>query len=185
MLDADEECDPALIAEIQHLDESTLAHVGLCRMPRRNYLAGRYVRCWSPDWQTRLIHRDRVLWDPASIPETRRCKPGFTQRPLRGSLLHDRRGLFRRTDLINGPQMAAYAEDLAESLRQRGQHASLLNLLFRPPLTFLKYYLLRRGFLDGRFGLIIAYKTTIGVMLKYTALYAKEELEAKTKASDQ
>lgn len=186
MLDADEECDPALAAEIQSLDLSPAGphkDVALFRMPRRNYMAGRYVRCWSPDYQTRLAHRGRVVWDKQALPEVRRPGPGFRQATLRQPLLHNRHGDFTMTDLVDGKAMEHYANLLAESMHNRGKRASLLNLLFRPVTTFIKYYLLRGAFLDGRFGLVIAWKTTVGVVLKYSALYAREELVGKgTKA---
>jgi hypothetical protein len=50
--------------------------------------------------------------------------------------------------------------------------------LTRPGLTFLKYYLLKGAFLDGRFGLTIALKTTIGAALKYSVLYGREVVDA-------
>lgn len=177
MLDADEECSPELAGELQHLDLEGLAKVGMLKMPRRNYLGGRYVRCWSPDYQQRFIHKERMDWDPRPLPEIRTPKPGFLVKKLKGSLLHGRVGgngeqILR--EISDGQKMAAYAELLAGNLRQRGQRATWLNLIFRPLLTFIKYYILRGGFLDGRFGLIIAYKTTIGVILKYSVLWALE-----------
>ena len=173
MLDSDEECSPDLAAEIARLDESRLAAIAILKMPRKNYIAKRYVRCWSPDFQARLIHRDRVLWDPRSLPEIRTPLPGFTVAKLRGPLLHNRLTPYRDTDLAD-PRQVPYAHDLAAHLTRKGKRASLVNLLFRPWMTFLKYYLLRGSFLDGRFGLVIAYKTTIGVMLKYSVLYGEE-----------
>jgi (heptosyl)LPS beta-1,4-glucosyltransferase len=174
MLDADEECSPALGAEIAALDAAALDNVAIFELPRRNYLAGRYVRCWSPDYQTRLVERTRITWEGTQLPEVRRPRPGRVTRRLQGPLLHGRVGPFSPTDLVHGVKMAAYADLLARNLAARGKQATLLNLLSRPLATFIKYYLLRGGFLDGRLGLVIAYKTTIGVMLKYSMLYARE-----------
>ena len=70
--------------------------------------------------------------------------------------------------------MEEHANILADAMLAKGKRASLLNLLTRPALTFFKYYILKASFLDGRFGLIIAYKTTIGVLLKYSVLYGRE-----------
>lgn len=179
MLDADEECDEHLSTEIRGLTEEQVAKVGIFRMPRRNHMAGRHIICWGPDYQARLIHRARVEWDCTRIPERRRCKAGYQTRQLRGCLLHDRHGEFKRVDLINGPQMAEYADELSEYLRTKGTRATWVNLAFRPLVAFVKYYVIKGAFLQGRFGLVIAYKSTVGVMLKYSALYAKEELEGK------
>ena len=181
MLDADEECTPELAREIQALSEAKTAAVALLKMPRRNYLAGRYVRCWSPDYQARLIHIDRVDWDPRPLPEIRHPKPGFSEAMLQSPLLHCRIPPLPEqalTEVNDGRKMAAYSTLLGTHLYQRGKHATFLNLLFRPLCTFLKYYILRGGFLDGRFGLIIAYKTTIGVTLKYSVLWSLEQTAA-------
>jgi glycosyltransferase involved in cell wall biosynthesis len=178
MLDADEECSPELAAEIRVPAITASKNVAIYQMPRRNYLGGRYVRCWSPDFQARLIHRGRVVWDERPLPEIRTAKAGYRTASLRGSLLHGRVGGDPMVDVSDGRKMAAYAVLLAGHLRARGKRASFLDLLLRPLLTFFKYYILRGGFLDGRFGLVIAYKTTIGVMLKYSVLYAMEELRS-------
>jgi hypothetical protein len=178
-LDADEECSPELADEIQKLDDAGTAAVAMFEMPRKNFIARRPVRCWSPDYQARLIHQQRVVWDEKSAPEIRRPKAGFSVRRLSMPLLHNRMSPYRTTDINDGPRMAEHAAILAASLRSRGKHATLAGLLFRPILTFLKYYLLRGGFLQGRFGLVICYKTTIGVMLKYSVLYAEEQLAEK------
>lgn len=179
LLDADEECSPELAMEIQQLDPARLEHTAILRMPRKNFIARRYVRCWSPDYQSRLVHRARVTWDPRSMPEFRTPRAGFTTAKLRASLLHNPRTPYQPSDFAD-PRQPELAHGHATHLQQAGKRASLLNLLFRPAMTFLKYYLLRGAFLDGRFGLAIAYKTTILVMLKYSVLYGRE-LEARQK----
>ena len=173
-LDADEECSPELAAEIQTLEP--VPDVGMFRIPRKNFLAMREVRCWSPDYQTRLIHRRRTLWDSDGVPEVRRPAVGFAIRSLKQALLHNRSKPFAESDFNDGAIMAERASLLAGHLQQQGRRAGWGNLLFRPILTFFKYFILRGGFLQGRFGLVIAYKTTIGVMLKYSVLYGRQEL---------
>jgi (heptosyl)LPS beta-1,4-glucosyltransferase len=179
MLDADEECSPELAAEIAQLDEAATARVAIFKMPRKNYVAQRYVRCWSPDFQTRLVQRKRITWDPTSAPEIRRPMEGFIVEKLAAPLLHNRLTPFSPIDLNDGPRMAEHAEVLARAMMKKGSAASSLNLLFRPFAAFFKYYILRGAFLDGRFGLIVAYKSTIGVILKYSVLYGKQELGEK------
>ena len=183
-LDADEECSPELAAEIQNLPENQTSAAAMYEMPRKNFIARRYVRCWSPDYQARLIHQQRVDWDDKSAPEIRRPKPGFRIPKLKRPLLHNRLSPYITTDINDGPRMAEHAAILAESLRARGKHAKMMDMLFRPWLTFLKYYIFRGGFLQGRFGLVICYKTTIGVMLKYSVLYANEEMVPAAESRD-
>lgn len=174
MLDADEECSAELQRELQALDERTLADAAIFRMPRKNYLAKRYVRCLSPDYQTRFIHKERTVWSPQPLPEIRTAKPGFTIKTLRRALLHNRLDAFSLQDFCDGPRMQERAAELSAAMAGRGRRATLVQLLTRPLLTFLKYYILRGGFLDGRLGLCIAYRGSIGVTLKYSLLYGRE-----------
>ncbi len=181
-LDADEECSPKLARDIQNISESAVAQIAMFETPRKNFIAGRFVRCWSPDFQMRLIHRDRVEWDQTSLPEVRRPIQSFTIAKLGGAILHNRLTPYREVDFNDGPVMAERARLLASRMAATGKRATLFALLTRPPMTFLKYYFLRGAFLQGRFGLIIAYKTTIGVMLKYSVLYAEQNLQASQTA---
>ncbi len=175
-LDADEECSPELAVELSLLTPEAVAGMAQYSMPRRNYIAGRYVRCWSPDYQDRLIHKQRVEWDPTSAPEIRRPAAGFKSGRLKTPLLHNRLSPYDLTDFNDGPRMAEHAYILAQAMAGKGRKADFGQLLLRPLMTFVKYYIFRGGFLQGRFGLAVCYKTTIGVMLKYTVLYAEDEL---------
>ena len=174
MLDADEEVSEALREEILALSEEGMRGVAIFEMPRKNFIAKRYVRCWSPDFQTRLIHRERTAWAQQSAPEVRTAKAGFGVRKLRGVLLHNRLTEFVGTDFCDGRRMEEHANILADAMWARGKRAGFLDLIMRPGLAFFKYYFLKGSFLDGRFGLVIAYKTTVGVLLKYSVLYGRE-----------
>ncbi len=174
-LDADEECSPELAAEIARLTADGTGPIAQFRMPRKNYIGGRYVRCWSPDDQFRLLHKSRVRWEPQSAPEVRHPLAGYRTAHLKGPLLHNRLTPFDLRDFNDGPRMAEHAYILAQAMAASGRRATFMQLLLRPLITFLKYYIFRGGILQGRFGLAICYKTTIGVMLKYSVLYAREQ----------
>jgi hypothetical protein len=178
LLDADEEVSPALRDEMLGLTDAQLEGTAIFEMPRKNYIARRYVRCWSPDYQTRLVHKNRTQWAPQSAPEVREPKYGFTKKRLKQPLLHNRLTPFSPKDFCDGPRMEEHATILADAMQARGKRATLGQLLTRPGLTFLKYYFLKGAFLDGRFGLTIALKTTIGAALKYSVLYGREVIDA-------
>ena len=61
---------------------------------------------------------------------------------------------------------------VARQMHERGKRAHVWDLLFRPWLAFLKFYILKRGFLDGAFGLLIAQKAAVSAQLKYAALWS-------------
>jgi len=174
MLDADEECSAALREELQGLREAQLEKAGLFEMPRQNHIAKRHVRCWGPDYQTRFGHKERIYWSPVPIPEHREAKAPYELRRLKHALLHNRLTPYSPEDLCDGRRMQEYGILLAQALREKGTRPTFFNLWFRPFFTFIKYYIFKGGFLDGRFGLVIAYKTLIGSMLKFSVLYGDE-----------
>ena len=186
MLDADEEVNADLAAAIGRLRAEELGKAGIVAMPRRNYIARRYVRCWSPDVQKRLIHKDRVAWDTSSQFDTWEVKPGFAIKRIGGAIEHNRMSPYDLKDFTDAGLVAERGELMATHLFNNGKRATFLNLLLRPAATFFKYYILRGAFLDGRFGLVIAYKTTMGVMAKYSSLYGVEVVKvSQERASDE
>ena len=72
-----------------------------------------------------------------------------------------------------------YTTLAALDLRDRGRHAGALALLVHPPAAFLRNYLLRRGFLQGRAGLAVSLLNSCYVLLKYVKL-----LELERRAAD-
>jgi hypothetical protein len=63
-------------------------------------------------------------------------------------------------------------------MHQKGKKASLFNILGRPPLRFLKFFILKKGFLEGFPGFVVACLESYYVFLKYVKLW---ELEHRQK----
>jgi len=141
-------------------------------MPRRHYVMGKPTRAWSPDWQSRLIHRGRVAWTDHALHEDR--LPGSPERimRLRGHLLHKRTGTPGWPDYFSGARLDGRVLDVARQMHARGKRCHWWDLVFRPRVMFFKLYLLKGGCLEGTFGLMIAQKSAWGVQLKYAALWA-------------
>ena len=68
-----------------------------------------------------------------------------------------------------------FSAESARALSEAGRRARLRDLLFRPPARFLRAYLLRRGFMDGIPGLVIAWATAFHVFLKYAKLWERQQ----------
>ncbi len=64
-----------------------------------------------------------------------------------------------------------YASIMADELRRDGRRARVLDLLVRPPLRFLSFYVLRGGFRDGWRGLLLAILAAHYVRLRYLKLW--------------
>jgi hypothetical protein len=84
---------------------------------------------------------------------------------LKGDLMHD------STDDLTGylDRQNRYTTLAARQAYERGRSAGMFHLLLSPVVRFLKFYVLRLGFLDGKAGLL---HISIGCMNSYLK-YAK------------
>ena len=184
-IDADEQVSGALAAEILRVlreapAEATVAGYWLRRSSR---YCGQVIRhgLWGNDRVLRLFERQRGRFTDARVHESLVCD-GET-RVLEGILVHDS---------VDSPEDARskarrYAFLGAEALRARGRGGALQGGV-HAGWSFVRGYLLRAGFLDGRFGLTLARLNAAGTFWKYhwAALpEAKwEQLRASLSASE-
>jgi hypothetical protein len=68
-------------------------------------------------------------------------------------------------------KMLRYAPANAAKAFARGKRASALDVLLRPPLRFVRMYVLQLGFLDGAHGLVLCVLAATQVALKYGELW--------------
>lgn len=150
-LDADEEVSPELRDEIR----AVLAGGGGAdgyRVPRRNIFWGRWMKHGGlyPDWQLRLFRRGRGRFTERAVHESVRVEGAVGR--LTGALLH-------RTyrDVADFHERAhRYASLAADDWVQSGRPVRLSDLVLRPLGRFLSMYVVQRGFLDGRWGFVLA-----------------------------
>lgn len=171
-LDGDEECSAELAAEWQALTDQRADELDLLLVPRRNFVMGRPVRAWWPDRLTRIFHRRRVSWDDQVLHDTRAPTDRSRVARLAGWIEHKRESAAGFGDYFSGQRMDERLMMVARQLHAKGKRAHWWDLVLRPWLAFWKFYLLKRGFLDGTFGLLIAQKAAMSTQLKYAALWA-------------
>ncbi|MCX5659041.1 MAG: glycosyltransferase family 2 protein [Planctomycetota bacterium] len=179
VLDADEEISPQLAEQIKRLTPEQLDQRDVFWFPRRNYVMGRYVRAWSPDWQSRLIQRKRVRWSDDALHEDRLASDASRVGRLSGWIDHKRTSTAGWSDYFSGKRMDERLMMVARQMHARGKRCSQADLLLRPPVAFWKSYLLKGGILDGTFGLLIAQKAAVSTQLKYAALWAVQDEAGK------
>jgi len=166
-LDADEEISPELRASIERALARPDGEVAAWELARKTCYAGRFIEHggWWPEWRVRLFDRARGRWS-GEDPHDRVEVEGRVGR-LEGALHH-----FAYRDLDHHlAKVNAYTTTMARGLLARGVRFSWLDLLLRPPARFLRMYLLRRGFLDGARGLLLAAVGAFYVFLKYAKLW--------------
>ncbi len=162
-LDADETVSPQLAASIQAALAAPVSPV--YRMPRRNRFLGQWLSHGEgyPDWSPRLFNRMNARWSDDLVHE--KVLYAVTPGTLQGDLLHD-----------SSDDLTAYLERqnryttlAARQAYELGRSAGLFHILMSPVVRFLKFYVLRLGFLDGMPGLL---HISIGCMNSYLK-YAK------------
>ena len=145
-LDADERVTDRLAQSIRAAMANPRYHA--YRMPRRNRFLGRWLSHGEgyPDWSLRLFHRAHAGWSSDEVHEAVLTTVDVGQ--LEGDLLHD-----SAEDVATYiAKQNRYTTLQAKSLFAQGIRASYWRLLASPLVRFVKFYVMRMGFLDGGAG---------------------------------
>ena len=172
MIDADERVTPALRADLERAvaaDNRDRVYA----LARLSFCFGRFIRHggWYPDYVVRLYPRGRAGYDDAPVHEKVRHPPEMRVARLRGDLLH-----YTYRDIEHYlVKSAAYAAAWASVRERAGRQASLAQGLWHGIACFVRMYLLRAGFLDGRAGLLLALLSAHSTFVKYADLWARRQ----------
>ncbi|WP_118182133.1 glycosyltransferase family 2 protein [Paraburkholderia phosphatilytica] len=172
------DADEIVSAELASAIRATLAApaADVYALDRLSYFCGHQVRHsgWYPDWIPRLFRRGAARFSDDLVHE-RLVFEGPVQR-LAGKLLHysyeDFETVLRKLD--------AYSTAGARQRHAAGGHGSFGKALARGAWAFVRTYLLRRGFLDGRAGFMIAVFNAETVYYRFLKLAHMETARADT-----
>ena len=120
------------------------------RFARCNRFMGRYLRHGEgyPDWSLRLFDRRHARWSDDEVHE--KVLTDAAVGTLAGDLLHDTAETLERYLA----KQDRYTTLAAQTALAAGRRAGPAQLLLSPALRFVKFYVLRLGFLDGLPGLV-------------------------------
>jgi glycosyltransferase involved in cell wall biosynthesis len=175
-IDADERITPALAEEIRALMRREPSAQGY-RIPRVSWYLGRWIRTtdWYPDLHLRLYDRRATRWSELKVHESVTAPSRVDD--LRGEMLH-----YPYRDISEHiAKIDRYTTLVAEQWMLDGRRATPFRAFIYSRLAFFRNYVLRRGFLDGRTGLIVSMLNSQYVFLKYAKLF---ELEQRAAAGD-
>jgi glycosyltransferase involved in cell wall biosynthesis len=169
-LDADERLSPKLRESIVTLFSAGEPPHAAYALARRNRFLGRWLSHGEgyPDWTTRLFDRRRARWSDDPVHE-RVLAEGPIGR-LDGDLLHASAESIERYVA----KQNRYTSLQADALHARGQRSSALSMAFAPPVRFLRFYVLKLGFLDGSAGFAHIAIGAFASFLKHAKLRALE-----------
>lgn len=165
-IDADERVTPELASEIRAAVRSADAVAGY-QLSRLSRYCGRYMRHsgWFPDHIIRLFRRGRARFSDDLVHE-RVIVDGAVGR-LNGLLLHESFGSLEQVlDKVN-----RYSSLSARQMAAAGKRGSLAAAVLHGLGAFVRTYLLKAGFLDGREGFMLAVSNAEGAYYKYLKLW--------------
>ena len=171
-LDADERISPELQAEILAAIASGAADG--YRLPRLSSFCGQFIHHsgWRPDYTLRLVRREKAGFT-AHLLHAHMTVDG-TRQDLRHSLIH-----YSYQDLDDVlEKLNRYSAVGARDMQARGKKATLGSAIVHGLWAFVRTYLVRQGFRDGREGFLIAVynaETTFYKYLKLMALNAPKQ----------
>ncbi|MCF8721511.1 glycosyltransferase family 2 protein [Nitrospina gracilis] len=163
-IDADEVVTDALRDEI----ERTLRKPKYngYKIPRSSHYVGRRIRHsgWTPDYVVRLMKKGSGGFTNSLVHEKLEIagKVGRLKNPL----IHYSFDTFE--DVID--KMNRYSTYNAQMLYEQDRDSSLMEAVGRGLWAFVRTYILKRGFLDGRQGFQLAVSNAEGTYYKYVKL---------------
>lgn len=165
-IDADERLDREGIAAIR----ATVLHGDAAgyRLKRRTWFLGRPIRfCgWRNERVLRVFRRDHARFDANLVHEEVHVEGRVAE--LEATLDH----LSYESWDEARRKLLQYSAANAQRLAAEQRSASLLDVIARPPLRFVRMYLLQLGFLDGARGVLLCGLAATQVFLKYAGRWA-------------
>jgi glycosyltransferase involved in cell wall biosynthesis len=162
-LDADEAVDEELSESIQRVMKKPQADG--YTMNRLNNYCGRFIRhgAWYPDTKLRLWNRHKGKWTGLNPHDRYEMQPDAVIQHIQGHILH-----YSYQSVAEHKKKAEYfAKIAAEAYFKAGKRSNFGKLIIHPTARFIRDFILKTGFLDGKKGLQIAAITAGEVYKKY------------------
>ncbi|MBC2770854.1 glycosyltransferase family 2 protein [Pusillimonas minor] len=177
-IDADERVTPELADAIR--ETMRRPTFDAYKVARLSNFCGRWIRHsgWWPDYVVRFFRKgagrfnDVVVHEKVLTP----AAPGI----LSGHFLHYPYENYEA--LIS--KVNRYSTDAAVMMHKRGKKTSIPAVLGHASWTFVRIYILRKGFLDGKEGFILAATAAAGSFFRYSKLWFMNKGVAGAGATD-
>lgn len=172
-LDADERVTDILKSSI--LDMVKKNDQNCCyKINRLSKAFGKFIKHsgWSPDWIVRLYPREKMQFNDALVHEKLIVPKEMSCEKIKGRLLHftfDNLSQYRR-------KTSLYISSWVEQ-RKGKKRSSLFKAISHATFRFIKMYIIQKGFLDGRHGLLLAILSANVVFTRYADLWLIEYVD--------
>lgn len=165
-IDADERIRKELSDELNELKKTNLAY-NVYSVARRAYFLNKWIKYsgWYPARVNRLFNKNDAKFSESEVHEYLVFNGKIGE--LKNDLDHyTDPDLFHYMEKFN-----SYTTLAAKQLITKNKKVNILELFLRPIFMFIKMYILKRGFLDGKQGFILALLSSGYVFTKYTKLW--------------
>ncbi|HNY12753.1 MAG TPA: glycosyltransferase family 2 protein [Candidatus Wallbacteria bacterium] len=174
VLDADEELSQELVKWLSNFKSGVFKQfddggVKGFFIPRKSSFLGKWINHsgWFPDYTLRLMKRGSGAFKKARVHESITVDGLTAKIPAECFMWHyTYDSLEQYFNKFN-----AYTSMAAEDMLDRGANPSKLKIVFNPFFGFVKQYFIKRGFMDGFHGLILAVLSSFYVFVKYLKHY--------------
>jgi len=166
-IDADERVSAELATRIRAVVAQAQPAAAGYELSRLSSFCGQWMRHgdWYPDRVLRLFRREAGRFSDDLVHE-RLLVQGEVAR-LQGQLLHDT--MPSLDDAL--AKMNRYTSGRAQDLVRGGRRGSVAGALSHAAWAFLRGYVFRRGFLDGRLGLVLALYVAEGTYYRHLKMW--------------
>jgi glycosyltransferase involved in cell wall biosynthesis len=170
-LDADERCSEALKNEILSVINSENDIAGF-RIPRKSFFLGKWIKhCgWYPGYQTRLFLKDKTKVADRLVHE------GYVVEGKLGMLKNDI--LHYTVNSISDYANRINHYSSLQAVEKAGKKKiKFHDIILRPFAAFIQSFFLKKGFIDGVYGLLVTNFDAMTNMLTYMKAW---EIQNKT-----
>lgn len=170
-LDADEVLTDESIAYIKSLDFTNKNSI--YKINRLTNYCGYWIKNGGvyPEWRARLFHKEIAEWNTELVHENLVLLPNITNqniayKKIEGDVYH----YSMKDKTAHLEKIKKYAALSAKKMYENKKKGRFIKLIFSPFFKFVRDFILRKGFLDGRIGLQLAWLNARESYLKYALL---------------
>ena len=165
-IDADERVTTELKNEILEIINGP-SGVDCYAIPRLSWYCGKFMKHsgWYPDYVERLFKRGSAKFSDHLVHE--RLLPTGPVKKLRNHFLHYS---YRNFEQVL-KKVDTYSTASAKQAFEKGKRGNLFQALFHGFWAFFRTYIIKKGFLDGQYGLALAISNAATSYYKYIKLW--------------
>jgi len=165
-LDADEAIDQELKKNLLQFDLADEKKV--YQLKFKNFFGNKWLRFgeWGTDKHIRLFNRKQAKWNDAEVHEAILLPEEVKVITVKGYVLHKT----APDSITYENKMKKYAQLNAKKYFQQGKSSNKLKIYLAPAFSFIKNYIFKFGFLDGKEGFDCARINALYTFIKYKKL---------------